>query len=722
MVEKSKIKESELDSVLDSIGCACGSCDDNHKHEHEHDEKTQIKSDDVLSALDSIACGCGSCEDDSEDHHHDSEVLSSLDSIGCACGSCDEHLHEHQKEEINDATNKYKKSFKSILFKNTELFISFAFFFFAIFTPFSRSVDLALFLVAYVLIARDVIKSAVKNVLKGQMLDENFLMSIASIVAFIIGEYAEGVAVMLFYRVGQLTEDYALNRSKNSIAELLDLKPDFANVKTLTGTRKVSPDEVKVNDVLVVKPGEKIPLDGLVLTGTSDVNTAMLTGESLPVSVKENSEVYSGTINLSGVLEVKVLRNFANSAVSKILNMVKKAGENKAKTEKFITRFAKVYTPLVVVFAALIALIPPMFFQQSFETWVYRGAIFLVVSCPCALVISVPLGYFGGIGGAARHGILVKGGHYLESLKDATIMVFDKTGTLTKGNFIIEAVEAFGVTEDDMIRKASLLESFSNHPIAKAVADYYKGDLKTDVVSNIEELAGKGIKGSIDGQTILIGNDALMNDFNVAFDKSSYEGTVLYVAEEGTLIGRLNISDEIKSETRQGLEELRQLGIKKFVMLTGDRKPIATKVATSLGIDEVHAELLPENKLEVLEGLLSEDEKVVFIGDGINDAPVIRRSDVGIAMGALGSDVAIESSDIVLMHDEITSVSKGMKLAKFTSNIIWQNIILALGIKVIIMILGTMGIANLWTAVFGDVGVAFMAILNSGRAIYGKSE
>lgn len=578
-------------------------------------------------------------------------------------------------------------------------------------------VDLALFLVAYLLIARNVLKSAVSSLIKGRMLDENFLMAIASIVAFMIGEYAEGVAVMLFYRVGQLTEDYALNRSKRSISKLLDLKPDFAHVKRLT-LETLDPSLVNIGEIIVVKVGEKIPLDGIVINGSSSVDSAMLTGEALPVSVDVDSEVYAGTINLSNVLEIKVTNTFDDSAVSKILKMVQQANENKAETEKFITKFAKVYTPLVVIGAILLALIPPIFFGQAFSTWVYRGAVFLVVSCPCALVISVPLGYFGGIGGAAKRGILVKGGHYLEVLKQAKTIVFDKTGTLTKGNFKLDHLDVFEKTEEDVLQIAASIERYSNHPIAKAIVASYSGDLLE--IKNISELAGKGIVGIMNNSKIALGNEALLKIQDIPIPEHEQIGSTLFLVIDDKVIGILHINDQIKTHTVEGLKKLKALGVKRFVMLTGDRQYIADHVAEQVGISEVHAELLPHEKLEHLESIMTTDKDVIFVGDGINDAPVLTRADVGIAMGNVGSDVAIESSDVVLMTDEVTKVAEAMDVARNTSKIIWQNIILALGIKVIIMLLGALGIANLWIAVFGDVGVAFMAILNSGRAIYKK--
>lgn len=605
--------------------------------------------------------------------------------------------------------------------RNYKLILSFIIFFTALFGSFNEWVKLGLYISAYLLVATNVLKLAISGIGKGQMLDENFLMSIASIVAFGIGESAEGVAVMLFYAVGQLTEEYAVNRSKRSISSLLDLRPDYANLKRGFETIQVDPSEVQIGDIIVIKPGERIPLDGIVIKGNTQIDAAMLTGESLPVDAGVDQEVYSGTINVSSVIEVRVNKIFADSAVSKILKMVQKANENKAKTEKFITKFAKVYTPTVVLTALFISLVPPLLLGQSFSEWIYKGAIFLVVSCPCALVISVPLGYFGGIGGAARKGLLVKGGQFLEVLKKPGTIVFDKTGTLTKGNFKVDHIEVLGQLDANKILELGAhIESLSNHPIAKAIVGAYSGPINSERVSDIVEVAGKGLIGSIDDQRVMIGNEALLSDNNIKVDAHSNVGTTLYLCLDHVLVGILHINDEIKERSQEGLNQLKKLGVKKFVMLTGDRKNIAQAVGKKLGIDEIHAELLPGDKLSKLEEILERDSNVIFVGDGINDAPVLSRADVGIAMGDLGSDVAIESSDIVLMNDEISTIADGVKVSRFTSSIIMQNIVFALGVKVLVMILGLMDIANLWIAIFGDVGVAFIAILNSGRAVYKK--
>ena len=735
MKDKLNVQGNGTLSVLDSIGCGCGSCDtpevspksahkhnEDHDHGHNHERKIQSKPVNQFNVLDDIGCGCG-CDDDAEVISKSQEKqLNVLDDIGCGCGSCDDddeesHSHKNESDEVKESENKGISFIK----KNAQLVLSFILFFTAIFTDFGESIDLGLYVAAYILISRGVIKAAAKNIFKGNMLDENFLMAIASLVAFGIGEYAEGVAVMLFYAVGQLTEDYAINRSKGSISKLLDLRPDFATLKTASGLKTVDPTDVKIDDIIVVKPGERIPLDGVVTKGESLIDSAMLTGESLPVSVTIDTEVFSGTINMNAVIEMKVTKIFADSAVSKILGMVQKANDNKAETEKFITKFAKVYTPIVVLSAALIAIIPPLLLGLPFETWVYRGAIFLVVSCPCALVISVPLGYFGGIGGAAKKGVLVKGGQYLEALKVARTVVFDKTGTLTKGNFSVNQIDVTnGLEKEEIIKISAHLESLSTHPIAKAIVKAYDGEVDETLIHDVVEVAGKGIQGTYNDKKVMIGNDALMANSNIILPAHDTVGTTLYLSIEDKLEGILHISDEIKERTAEGLKELKKLGVERFVMLTGDRKPIAEAVGKELGIETIHSELLPGDKLDILEGLLSKNDKVIFVGDGINDAPVLTRADVGIAMGNLGSDVAVESSDVVLMTDEITAVADGIKMSRFTSKIITQNIVLALGVKLIIMILGTMGFATLWMAIFGDVGVAMMAILNSSRPVYSK--
>ncbi len=631
------------------------------------------------------------------------------------------HEHNHDHLELNfDTHDDDNNKIINILKENPNLLISFAFFIIG-FLINNQLYSLVTFLIAYIIISKNILINAVKSVTKGHMLDENFLMAIASIVAFLIGQYAEGVAVMLFYSIGELAEDYAINNSKKSISSLLDLRPEFANVKHENEIIKVSPSDVKIGDIMVVKAGERIPLDGIVINGESNIDSSMLTGESLPVQVSKGSEVFSGTINKQAVIEVKVTRSFKNSAVSKILNMVSKANQNKAKTEKFITKFAKIYTPIVVTGAILISILPPIIAGAELMTWVYKGAIFLVVSCPCALVISVPLGYFGGIGGAAKNGILVKGGQYLDILTSTKTIIFDKTGTLTKADFKVSNIKSFGdINEQQILKISATLESFSTHPIALAVVSEYNEKIDTALAKDIKEISGKGISGIYDNLKILLGNKTLMNDNNIQIPNIDIENdiaTTLYLACDNKIIGIISLSDHIKDGTTKALNELKTLGIQNFIMLTGDKKQIAGAISKKLGIKQTYSELLPEDKLSILEKIMSKNKDVVYVGDGINDAPVLTRADVGISMGNLGSDVAVESSDIVLMTDDIKSVADSIKIARFTKKIIIQNITMALSIKILIMILGVFGYATLWIAIFGDVGVALMAILNSSRTL-----
>lgn len=684
-------------------------------------------------------CGCHDCHErqphdilkpiqeyDRVHHLHQEQVatggaLAALDDIGCNCGSSSCSTPEAGTSPMDEAGQPAMNRWIRVAKENWQLSLSFLVFFYGLASGLDNLPRFFVFAAAYVLIAGGVLSDAVKGVLKGRMLDENFLMGIASIVAFAIGEYAEGVAVMLFYQVGQMVEHYALNRSKKSIAKLLDIKPDHANLKTPFGVKMVKPEDVKIGDTIVVKVGEKIPLDGTVTAGKSSLDTSAITGESLPASVDAESIVYSGSINLSAVIEIRVDKDYGNSTVSKILELVEKTNQNKAKVEKFITRFAKVYTPIVVGAAVLMAVLPPLFLAEPFAKWIYRAAIFLVVSCPCALVISVPLGYFGGIGGAAKAGILIKGGNYLEVLKNVGTVVFDKTGTLTRGNFTINHVEAIGdYTKETILSISAHLERFSNHPIARAIAGEYAGTIDESAVSDLKETPGKGVEGTFRGKHVMIGNEAMMADCGIPVPDHQDKGTVLFVAENKVVAGFLSITDEIKEGAAKGIQELKEIGVEQVVMLTGDRDNIAQDIAAKLGITRVYSELLPHEKVEKLEEVMKNagNKHVVFVGDGINDAPVLSRADAGIAMGALGSDIAIEAADVVLMTDEITKISEVIRVSRFTGRIIWQNIVLALGVKGVIMILGALGFANMWVAVFGDVGVAILAIINSGRAIY----
>lgn len=581
-------------------------------------------------------------------------------------------------------------------------------------------ISTALFLISYLVIGWDVLWRAVRNIAHGQVFDENFLMAIATIGAFVTSEYAEGVAVMLFYQVGELFQSYAVGRSRQSISALMDIRPDYANIERDGQLEQIDPDEVAVGDTIVIKAGEKIPLDGVVLEGTSTVDTAALTGESLPRSIAPGDDVISGCINQSGLLRVRVTKEFGESTVAKILDLVENSSSKKAKAENFITKFARYYTPAVVIGALLLAVLPPLFFGGEWADWVHRALIFLVISCPCALVISVPLSFFGGIGGASKCGILVKGSNYLEVLSKAEMVVFDKTGTLTKGVFNVTAIHPDSFTEGELLELAALAESYSDHPISRSLKEAYGKELDTARVTSTEELSGRGVRAVIDGKTVCVGNDKLMEEIGVQWHPCHRVGTTVHVAVNGLYVGHLVISDEVKPDAAKAIAALKQQGVRKTVMLTGDAKAVGENVAQSLGLDEVHTELLPADKVDQVEKLLgekSEQGKLVFVGDGINDAPVLSRADVGIAMGALGSDAAIEAADIVLMDDQPSKIAVAMQIAKKTLRIVMQNIVFALGVKAIVLILGALGMANMWEAVFADVGVSVIAILNASRAL-----
>ena len=544
-------------------------------------------------------------------------------------------------------------------------------------------------------------------------------MTVATIGAFSISEYPEAVAVMLFYEIGETIQGYAVNKSRSSISSLMDIRADYANIIIDGKEKKVSPETVKVEDIILVKPGEKIPLDGIVVEGESFVDTSALTGESVPRKIAVNDEILSGGINTNGVLKVKVTKKFGESTVSRILEMVENAANKKANTEKFITKFAKVYTPIVVALAILIAVVPSIFIKDAlFSTWLYRALVFLVVSCPCALVVSVPLGFFAGIGGASKKGVLVKGSNYLELLKDLETVVFDKTGTLTEGVFTVTEINTNDIQKEKLIEVAAMAESFSNHPIAISIIKEYGKEIDKEVIEEYEEIAGHGIKAVINNEEILIGNAKLMNQFNISYNEVDSIGTVVYCAINGEFKGSIVISDKIKENADEALMNLKAAGVKKTVMLTGDNKKTAEKVGEKVNIDEVHSELLPLGKVKEVEKLLKASNKngrLAFVGDGVNDAPVLARADIGIAMGGIGSDAAIEAADVVLMKDDINALVDAINVSKKTNKILWQNIIFALGVKVIVMVLGTFGIANMWTAVFADVGVTIIAIINSTR-------
>ncbi len=587
------------------------------------------------------------------------------------------------------------------------------------FIPLEGMWRLFAYLVPYLVVGWDILWKAIRNIVHGEIFDENFLMSVASVGAFAVGEYPEAVAVMLFDQVGELFEDYAVGKSRKSISSLMNIRPDYANVERDGAILEVSPDEVGIGDTIIIKAGEKIPLDGVVLEGTTTVDTAALTGESLPRDIAPGDDVISGCINLTGLVRVRVTKAFSESTVSKILDLVENASSKKAKTETFISKFSKYYTPCVVAAALLLAVVPPLF-DGLWSTWVYRALTFLVISCPCALVISVPLSFFGGIGGASKCGILVKGGNYMEALSRCEIVVFDKTGTLTKGVFNVTAVHPEKATEEELIEYAALAETYSDHPIAKSIKEVYGMDIDTSRIASAEELSGRGVVAVIDGHRIAVGGDKLMTSEGAAWHPCHRIGTTVHVARDGEYLGHIVISDEIKSDAADAVRLLKEAGVRKTVMLTGDADEVGRAVADALDIDEAYTKLLPADKVEKVEGLLKEKSKkgvLAFVGDGINDAPVLSRADVGIAMGAMGSDAAIEASDIVLMDDKPSKIATAIRIAKRTIGIAHINILFALAVKALILILGAFGIADMWAAVFADVGVSVIAILNSMRAL-----
>jgi Cd2+/Zn2+-exporting ATPase len=610
------------------------------------------------------------------------------------------------------------KKQKKMLFR---IIIGFVLFLVAYLLPLSGWLRMGLFLIPYVIIGWDVVWRAVRNIIRGQVFDENFLMSIATIGAFCVGEYPEGVAVMLFYQVGELFQSYAVGRSRKSISELMDIRPDYANIEVDGVLKQVDPEEVAVGDTIVIKSGERIPLDGTVLEGISTVNTSALTGESLPRDVKPGDEVISGCINQSGLLRVKVQKEFGESTVAKILDLVENSSSKKAKAENFITRFARYYTPVVVIAALLLAVLPPLILGGGWSNWIGRALIFLVISCPCALVISIPLGFFGGIGGASKYGILVKGSNYLEALSKTQTVVFDKTGTLTQGTFKVTAVHPDEIPEDELLELAVLAESYSDHPISHSLKEAYHKKPDVSRVGDVEELAGHGVKAVIDGKTVYAGNGKLMERASVDYRDCHLSGTVVHVSVDGEYAGHIVISDEVKPDAADAIASLKKQGVKKTVMLTGDTKAVGEHVAKQLGIDEVFTELLPADKVAQVEVLLKEtagEGKLAFVGDGINDAPVLSRADIGIAMGALGSDAAIEAADIVLMDDKPSKIASAICISRKTLRIVKQNIIFALGIKALVLALGAFGMADMWEAVFADVGVSVIAILNAMRALH----
>lgn len=594
----------------------------------------------------------------------------------------------------------------------------------------SRILRLAVYMVPYLVISYDILKKAFKGIIKGQVFDENFLMAVASVGAVAIavyenGSYNEAVAVMLFYQIGELFQSYAVGKSRRSISELMDIRPDYANIEVDGKIEQVDPDEVEVGSIIVVSAGEKVPIDGVIVEGSTTLDTAALTGESVPRSVKENDEVISGCINLTGTVRIRTTKPFGESTVSKILDLVENSSSKKSKSEQFITKFAKYYTPAVCGGALALALLPPVVSliigkDAMWLTWIYRALTFLVISCPCALVISIPLSFFAGIGGASKEGVLVKGSNYLETLSKTKIVVFDKTGTMTKGNFEVTEIAPVGVENNELLRLAAYAESYSSHPISKSIKSAYGKKIDNAKISDVNEISGNGVLAVADGKKIAVGNSKLMDKLGVEYTACSKVGTVVYVAVDGKYCGYILISDALKPTSVSAVRELKNCGVRKTVMLTGDSKKVADAVAKELGADEVYSELLPADKVSQVERLLAdkgEKEKLAFVGDGINDAPVLSRADIGIAMGALGSDAAIEAADIVLMDDDPMKISKAIKISSKCLRIVNENIYFALGVKALCLILGAVGIANMWVAIFADVGVMVIAVLNAIRAL-----
>nr|WP_106767427.1 heavy metal translocating P-type ATPase [Paenibacillus faecalis] len=620
------------------------------------------------------------------------------------------HAHDHDHGDVNT-----KRTLTRIMISAILAAVG-------VFGPLTGFWELALFVIAYIIVGGDIVLRAAKNIVRGQVFDENFLMTIATLGAFAIQEYPEGVAVMLFYQVGEMFQGMAVNRSRKSISALMDIRPDYANLKVGGETKRVTPEEVKIGDVIVVRPGERVPLDGVVIEGNSAMDTSALTGESVPREVEAGNDVLSGFINKNGVLLVEVTKEFGESTVSKILDLVQNASNKKAPTENFITKFARYYTPVVVIVAVLLAVVPPLFISgATFSDWMYRALVFLVISCPCALVVSIPLGFFGGIGASSKKGVLVKGSNYLEALNDVKYVVFDKTGTLTKGVFTVTKVHTSSdISKDELLKIAAHAEMHSTHPIAESIRAAYGQELREDMLEGYNEIAGHGIQVQYNGKEVLAGNAKLMTRENIAFTEPKELGTLVHVAIDREYAGYIVIADEVKEDSAEAIRSLKELGIKKTVMLTGDSRAVGEAVGRQLNLDEVHAELLPQHKVEEIEKLdkqKSPNEKIIFVGDGINDTPVLARADIGVAMGGLGSDAAIEAADIVIMTDETSKLPSAIRIAKRTRRIVWQNIVFALGVKAIFLILGAFGIATMWEAVFSDVGVTILAVLNSIRVL-----
>ncbi len=591
----------------------------------------------------------------------------------------------------------------------------------AIFIETSGPIAFGFYLISYLLVGSEILMTAVRNIFRGEIFDENLLMSIATLGAFAIGEYREGVAVMLLYQIGEYLHSLAVNHSRRSIKSLLDIRPDYAHKKTENGLVTLTPNQIDVGEEIIVKPGERIPLDGLVIEGNSTLDTSALTGESMPRYATAGDEVFSGSINNTGVLTIRVTKNYEQSTASKIIELVESAADNKASTEKFITRFARYYTPVVVLLALGLFVLPPLLISgATFSQWGYRSLVFLIISCPCALVVSIPLSFFGGIGTAARHGVLVKGSNYLDSLTQTDAIAFDKTGTLTKGTFSVTQVVPQGLTEAELLELAAYAESYSNHPIATSIKTAYGKNIDQSKISDYHQVTGKGILASINGKKVIVGNAKIMTDNNIDFSQIKTTGSIVYIAVDQEFVGHITIEDSIKPDAAIALQQLRELGIKNLYMLTGDNTKVAKIVGEELKIAQVYSQLLPDDKVKIVDQLIDQGAKLAFAGDGINDAPVLARADVGIAMGGLGSDAAIEAADIVLMTDELAKLPTGIKIAKYTKKIVYQNIGLALGVKVLFLLLGALGVANLWEAIFADVGITIIAVINATRILAQK--
>ena len=611
--------------------------------------------------------------------------------------------------------------------KGIKIIIALILFLIAIIIKFnSEVINNMIYILAYIVVGLEIIRKAIRNIIRGKVFDENFLMTVATIGAFIIGEFPEAVAVMLFYQIGELFQSYAVDKSRKSISALMDIRPDFANVERNNKIQKVDPYDVKIGEVIVVKPGEKVPLDGYVIEGKTSIDTKTLTGESLPRELKEGEDVLSGSINLNGMIKIKVTKEYGESTVSKILDLVENASSKKSKSENFITKFARYYTPIVVIIALILAIIPPLIIPNAtFSDWVYRALSFLVVSCPCALVISIPLSFFGGIGGASRLGVLIKGSNYLEALANTEVVVFDKTGTLTEGVFEVQKVNAVNISEEELLKTAAYAENYSNHPISLSVKKAYNKEIDEKQIIDTQEIPGLGVVANIGQKDVLVGNEKLMNEKGIEFTRCNDIGTILYVAIERKYVGCIVIADKIKDDSITAIKELKKNNIKQTVMLTGDRRDVGESVAKKLGIDRVHTELLPDGKVEKVTDLLKERSnkgKLVFVGDGINDAPVLAISDIGIAMGGLGADSAIEAADVVLMTDEPSKIVSVIYLSKKTMRIVKENIIFAILIKILVLILSAFGLSTMWEAVFADVGVSIIAIINALRVLRVKSK